>query len=92
MSWSVSLIGKAANVAKALEEHSASLSGQSKIEYDEALPHLIGLVNQNFVQPDAGWEQPTVQINATGSGYAKDGAQMRRQVSVVIQSNYVKLV
>ena len=92
MSWGVSFIGKPANVVKALEEVSGKEVGQSKIEYDEALPHLIGLVNQNFVNPDAGEEQPTIQIKATGSGYASNGVQMRRQLSVTIESNYVKLV
>lgn len=66
MSWSVSFIGKAENVAKALKENSNKLSGLSKTEYDDALPHFIGLVEQNF-QKTA--DSPLIQITAAGHGH-----------------------
>lgn len=48
MSWSISFIGKPENVAKALNEHSDKLDGQSKLEYINALPNIIGIVAENF--------------------------------------------
>lgn len=72
MSWSVNYLGKASLVAKALEDQSANLSGQSKIEFDDAKPHLIALVNQNFTQdgnPDA-----LVRLSASGHGTASSNA------------------
>lgn len=47
MSWSINLIGSPENVGKALEANSGNLSGQSKVEYDAALPHIKALVEQN---------------------------------------------
>jgi hypothetical protein len=47
MSWSISFIGSPENVAKALENHSTTITGQSKAEYDAALPHIKALVEQN---------------------------------------------
>lgn len=65
MSWSVTLIGNPDNIAKALEKESEILSGNSKVEFDAALPHLLGLVKENFntVQP------PVLKIVASGHGY-----------------------
>jgi hypothetical protein len=51
MSWSISFIGKPEKVVEALTAESLKLSGESKKEYDSALPHLIGLVNENFGTP-----------------------------------------
>lgn len=76
MSWSISLIGKPENVSAALTAHSGTLSGQPKVEFDDALPHLVGLVNQNF-----GFGNP-VSLIANGHGYAADGEQKNRTISV----------
>lgn len=67
MSWSIALIGKPENVVKALHQESEKLSGQSKIEFDDAKPHLIGLVEQNFNSnhPDS---VPVIKLTASGSG------------------------
>jgi len=92
MSWSLSLVGKAANVAKALEEHVATLSGQNKIEYDDAKDSLIRLVNQNFAKSEAGGG-PAVRLNASGYGDAVDGHQVARICAVSIEPCYnTKLV
>jgi hypothetical protein len=92
MSWSIALIGKPDNVAKALDAASDQLSGQSKIEYDAAKPHLIALVNQNFAKVDTNSAIPTVKFSASGSGYAKDGEQIARNLSVSIDPLYFDLV
>lgn len=86
MSWSVGFIGKSENVAKALQEYSAKVTGQSKIEYDDALPHLVALVKQNF-----GTEQ-LIKISAAGSGYAVNNEQKNRSLSCSIEYMYATLV
>lgn len=96
MSWSVSATGKPENVAKYLEEQSAKQSGQSKIEYDDALPNLVGLVLQNF-RNDAT-PQGMIRIEASGSGSArtdpetKADIQVSRGCRVKIESFYINLV
>lgn len=92
MSWSVSLIGKPANVVKALEAESAKFTDQSKVEYDAALPHLVGLVQQNFVADESGYVEPTIKLDAAGSGYSRDGKQLQRSCRVKIEPLYTKLV
>lgn len=63
MSWSITFIGKPENVAIALEKESEKLNGQSKIEFDSALPHLIALVKENF-----GTYVPVIRLTANGHG------------------------
>jgi hypothetical protein len=95
MSWSVSFIGKPEKVAEALEKHSASLTGQSKIEFDEAKPHLVALVNNNFNKragEQGGGVEPFIQLDASGSGCAQRDEQVQRQVSVTLKSIYGALV
>lgn len=87
MSWSVSFIGKSENVIKALEAESEKLSGQSKIEYDGALPHLVGLVKENF-----GMVNQLFKVNASGHGYASNGEQINRQCTVNVEVFYSVLV
>ncbi len=67
MSWSVTFIGKPENVSKALNAQSEQLSGYSKEEFDAALPHLDGLVMQNF-RVDDQYGPLMVKITASGSG------------------------
>lgn len=64
MSWSVYLIGSPENVSKALDTNSTNLSGQSKAEFDAALPHIKALVEQNVNKnyPIA------IKLNANGHG------------------------
>lgn len=87
MSWSITLVGKPENVAKALEENSAKLSGQSKAEYDAAIPHIVGLVNENF-----GQNPPTLKVTAAGSGYANGKDQVQRNCTVSIEAWYGTIV
>ena len=86
MSWSIALIGKPKNVANALEEHSTKMEGQSKLEYDAALAHMVALVKENF------GADPIVEIAASGHGYTANGEQHQRQLVVNIKRIYVTLV
>lgn len=72
MSWSVNYLGKASLVAKALDDESAKMSGQSKVEFDDAKPHLIALVIQNFTED--GHPDALVRLNASGHGTATSTA------------------
>lgn len=61
MSWIINVTGKPKDVVIKLEDHSNLINGQSKIEFDAALPHIVGLVNENF-----GTE--IITISASGHG------------------------
>ena len=87
MSWSVYYMGKPAKVAEALTAYSGQLSGQSKDEYDAALPHLAALVNQNF-----GNEGELIKIAASGHGTIVNGEPTQNHCSVEITSVYGVLV
>ena len=88
MSWSISFIGTPEKVVEALTAQSAQLSGESKKEYDSALPHLVGLVNENF-----GTLYP-VKIMASGHGttYTDSPDKSQRQMSASIEAVYGLLV
>ena len=92
MSWSVQLIGRPPAVAQALQEHNATLNGQSKAEFDDALPHLLGLVEQNFATEDSSYIPPVIQLEGSGSGVTKDGVQEYRTLIVTVKQLYGKLV
>jgi hypothetical protein len=81
MSWNVEFIGKPQAVAKALSEHSENLQGQLKEEYDAALPHLVGLVEQNFSPIDPG---RIIKIVAYGHG-TNIGEIVDRNCGVIIE-------
>lgn len=65
MSWSLIYIGTPENVSKALKENSEKLTDKSKEEYDLALPHMVGLVEQNY----SGTYPLILKIEASGHGY-----------------------
>lgn len=88
MSWSVSYIGKPEKIAEALQGYSTSMSaGQSKLEFDAALPHLTALVKENF-----GNENQLLKFSASGSGYSINDEQKTRMCSVSIETFYAVLV
>lgn len=95
MSWSINLIGKPANIVAALEEESGKLTGQSKVEFDDALPHIVSLVKQNFANEEP-YVEPVLMIEASGHGSAKSDdkgtRQVQRQCSVKIQHHYMRIV
>ena len=47
MSWSIYKTGTPDEVIEALKEQSNTLGGQSKEDFNLALPHLIALVGEN---------------------------------------------
>lgn len=65
MSWSVNYIGTPEKISEELEKNSSNLSGVSKQEYDDALPHLKALVNLNVNK-----DYPiALKLDASGHGY-----------------------
>lgn len=90
MSWSVNYMGTTAKVAEALQAQSEKMDGQSKVEYDDALPSLINLVKQNF-EPE-GSAEPIIKITASGHGYAAEGVQKQRYFTVSLERVYNLLV
>lgn len=66
MSWSLTYIGKPSKIVEALNVFAAKQTDQCKVEFDDALPHLIGLVQQNFV---LNKPEPVLRIVASGYGY-----------------------
>lgn len=88
MSWSITLIGSPQNVASALTAQVEKMEGQSKVEFEGALPHLVGLCEQNF-----GVGSPTViKLAASGHGYAQNGEQVQRTCAASIEGFYATLV
>lgn len=88
MSWSINFIGKPENVATALNEHSKKLSDQSKVEYDSALPHLVGLVKENFNKN----ADMLVKVTASGHGYATGEEQIDRYCTATVEGVYGTIV
>jgi hypothetical protein len=92
MSWNVSMIGTPEKVAIALEEHAGTLTGQSRVEYEAAAPHLAALVRQNFAQTGM-----VVKVDANGSGQvqggqAQGGVDLSRSLSVKLEYSYAKIL
>lgn len=88
MSWSIRFIGTTTKVVEALKANSEKLTGTSKQEYENALPHLIGLVEQNF--DDA--REAVVDISANGHGYAVDGTLKQSNCGVKIERLYAEVL
>lgn len=87
MSWSISFIGKPEKVVEALEAHSSKLDGYSKVEYDKALPHMVGIVKENF-----GNEGELVKCTASGHGYIVNNVPQQGHLNCEITSIYGILV
>ncbi len=93
MSWSISVIGKPSAVCEEVDRQGASMSGQSKLEFDEAAPHLKALVKENFSKRP-GYLEPLVHLEASGSGVSEGsaGEQIQRNCTVTLKPMYTKLV
>jgi hypothetical protein len=91
MSWSIAFVGKPKNVAAAISAAAEKMSGQTKVEFEDAAPHLAALVEQNFNKGD-GASIPLVKISASGSGYAKGEEQLQRNINVSIENIYAEVV
>lgn len=84
MSWSFSALGTKEAIVKALDDQSTKESGQCKIEFDAALPHLKALVCENF-QSDEYKKQygsTLIDIDVNGSGSAQGGVQTQRSLTI----------
>lgn len=90
MSWSFSAIGTPAKIVAAIQEESGKLTGQSKVEFDGAAPHLKGLVLENFIPESRG--ETLLSIAASGFGSANADAQIDRSCTVKIERIYGKLL
>lgn len=87
MSWSVAIVGSPDRVVEALKGHSETLKTQCKVEFDDALPHLIGLVQQAFNRtPEA--KPVGVKLSASGSGYGVGADQRDRSITVSLETLY----
>lgn len=82
MSWSINFTGSSTKVIEDLTKHESILDGQSKVEYSDALPILVALVKQNF----ADGVEVNIRLTASGHGYAADGTQKQRYLSVSLNS------
>lgn len=67
MSWSAHFMGTPDKIVEALTKQSQNLTSNSKIEFDAALPHMIGLIQQN-----KGKDKPPL-LEFSGNGSAWDG-------------------
>lgn len=82
MSWSIQIIGKPDKINERLEKYSESLSDLSKAEFDEALPHLTGLVSQVV------GEGVLIKLNASGHATFVQGKKTYGYVVVAIEPLY----
>jgi hypothetical protein len=71
MSWSISIVGRPHAVKKALEAQAEKLIGQSREEYERALPHLIALVGLN--EPSNELSKDAVEVVASGHANIRVG-------------------
>jgi hypothetical protein len=85
MSWSIGFIGTPEKIIVELNKTSEGLDGQSKVEFDSALPNLIGIINDNF---DSNGNQVVLKVQASGHGYASSEKQINRQCLVSVERFY----
>lgn len=90
MSWSIAIIGHPAKIDAKLAELSNKFDSQTKVEFDDALPHLSALVRQNWNPADQ--EQPVIKLEASGHGYAVNGDQKQRTLKASIESFWATIV
>ena len=88
MSWSITLVGTTSNVVKALKDQAKNMEAQSRIEFEDAMPHLIALVEQNFTRD----RTTAVKLTASGYGYAVNGEQHQRYCAVSLEQFYGQVV
>lgn len=79
MSWSFHGVGKPAALKAAIDKELANYGqGQSRDEYEQAAPHLKGLL-------DAAHEDAAVSVSASGHATLQDGKRSYAQVDVTIK-------
>jgi len=85
MSWSISLIGTAEGIAKEIDAHVQTLTGDSKEEFMEARPHLQGIVRL------AVGPQQVLKLAASGHASKSNGVKTYGQISVALDQFYGKV-
>lgn len=89
MSWSIQLFGKASKIAAALDAHSEKLTGESRVEYDAAKPHLIGIVQQNFTSNET---EALLAVTASGHGTNFGNDKKDRVLAVKVERVYGEIL
>ena len=82
MSWSVNFLGTPNKVSEALTAQSEKLSGQSKQEFDDALPHMKALIESNV------GDNKYVKLVANGHATFTDGVKTEGYTVVNIEAAY----
>lgn len=86
MSWSITTEGKPEEVVAKLNEYSGSLTGGSKDEFDAAMPHIVGLVNENRKKEGTQHTGPVkVRVSGFGSRSTTDGVEQTQSCSVKVE-------
>jgi hypothetical protein len=82
MSWSIALIGNPDAICKALDAQSEKMSGQSKQEFDEAIPAIKTLVSCNV-------NGQSVRVTRNGhASFDAAGTKIQGYTAVNIEPNY----
>ena len=85
MSWSLNFVGVPAAIYNALDDYSDSLTGLSKVEFDEVKQSLQHLVDQNL-------GHQILQLAASGHAVFQDGEKTQCNCSVNLAVFYGNLV
>lgn len=65
MSWNAYYMGTPDKIVEALTKQSLASTGNTKTEFDAALPHIIGLIQQNKGKD----KPPILKLSANGSAW-----------------------
>jgi hypothetical protein len=90
MSWSISVFGTVAGVKAALATECARYSGQSRKEFDDARPHLEGLLDQ-IVIPKGQLVRLVANGHATFNHVDGQDVKTFGHVSVTLEPSSVQL-
>lgn len=95
MSWSFAATGTPEKIIAEIKrvcDKEYTAGTQSRLEFERALPHLVGLLELNYANPGSGYDEPIVRIEASGSGTTKNGEQVAEQVTAKIERVWGKLL
>jgi hypothetical protein len=83
MSWNIAIIGYPSHLVAALHKESERLTGNSKLEFDAALPNMVNLINLNYNNQAEG-QVPVLRLVAHGHAYANETGPVYGNVSVTL--------
>jgi len=92
MSWHVACIGSPSAIKQHLEKYGASISGESKTEFEAAKPHLAALVDLNSNKNGPCTLQLSANGHATWTGQGESRVTQYSTCSVEIKSVPFSLV